>query len=80
MILMIKRKRMHSADDIPIDKFCKYSHLCTVPNSEYRSDKEAIKDLDRLGFLVHTNEIKINGCEHYGTYHEIYILTDIRGF
>ena len=74
------RQRMHSADDIPIDKFSKWSHLCTVPNSEYHSKEKAIKDLEGLNFKVHTNEIIIKGCEHYGTYHEIYILTDIRGF
>ena len=74
------RQRMHSADDIPIDKYSKYMHLCTVPNSEYDSKEKAISDLERLNFKVHTNEIIIKGCEHYGTYHEIYILTDIRGF
>ena len=77
---MIKRKRMHSADDIPIDKFCKYSHLCTVPNSEYRSIEHAKMDLRRLGFEVFAKEIIIEGCEHHGTYHEVYVQVDILGF
>ena len=75
---MIKRKRMHSADDIPIDKFCKWSHLCTVPNSEYRSVEHAKKDLKRLEFELLAKEIIIEGCEHYGTYHEVYIKMDVR--
>ena len=74
------RQRMHSADDIPIDKFSKWSHMCTVPNSEYHTKEKAIKELNKLGFELHTNEIIINGCEHHGTYHEIYIKTSIEGF
>ena len=74
------RQRMHSADDIPIDKFSKWSHLCTVPNSEYSTKEKAIKELNKLGFDVHTNEIIIKGCEHHGFYYEIYIKTSIEGF
>lgn len=74
------RPRMYSADDIPIDSLSKYMHLCTVPNSEYHTKEKAIKELNKLGFEVHTNEIIIKGCEHHGTYHEIYIKTSIGGF
>ena len=74
------RQRMHSADDIPIDSLSKWSHLCTVPNSEYDSKEKSIGDLERLNFKVHTNEIIIKGCEHHGTYHEIYIKTSPGGF
>jgi len=74
------RPRMYSAEDIPIDKFNKYSHLCTVPNSEYSNKERALSDLKRLNFKVHTKEIIIKGCEHHGTYHEIYIKTSIEGF
>ena len=74
------RQRMHSANDIPIDKYSKYMHMCTVPNYEYDSKEKAIEELNRLGFDLHINEIIIKGCEHHGTYHEIYILTDFRGF
>lgn len=74
------RPRCYSADDIHIDKLNKYSHLCTVPNSEYSTKEKALTDLNRLGFDVHTNEIIIKGCEHHGAYHEIYIKTNIEGF
>ena len=74
------RPRMYSAEDIPIDKFNKYMHLCTVPNSEYHSKDKAIKSLKRLGFDMATNEIIIKGCEHHGSYYEIYIKTSIEGF
>ena len=72
------RSRCYSADDIPIDKYSKYSHLCTVPNSEYRSIEHAKKVLRRLEFEVIAKEIIIEGCEHYGTYHEVYIKMDVR--
>ena len=55
-------------------------HLCTVPNSEYHSKDKAIKSLKRLGFDMATNEIIIKGCEHHGSYYEIYIKTSIEGF
>ena len=74
------RPRCFSADDIPIDLLSKYCHLCTVPNSEYSTKEKALTDLNRLGFEVHTKEIIIKGCEHYGTYHEIYIKTSPGGF
>ena len=74
------RQRMHSADDIPIDSLSKWSHLCTVPNSEYSTKDKAISDLKGLGFDMATNEIIIKGCEHHGSYYEIYIKTSIEGF
>lgn len=74
------RPRCYSADDVYIDQLNKYTHLCTVPNSEYYSKDKAIEELNKLGFELHTNEIIIKGCEHYGTYHEIYIKTSIEGF
>ena len=74
------RPRMYSADDIPIDSLSKWGHIYTVPNSEYHTKEKAIKELNKLGFEVHTNEIIIKGCEHHGTYHEIYIKTSIGGF
>tara|TARA_R110000824_G_scaffold340888_1_gene527354 strand:- start:773 stop:1006 length:234 start_codon:yes stop_codon:yes gene_type:complete len=74
------RPRGFSAEDIPIDALSKYAHMCTVPNSEYHSKDKAIKDLNKLGFEVHTNEIIIKDCEHHGSYYEIYIKTSIEGF
>ena len=78
-VLMV-RPRMYSADNIPIDKFNYYSHLCTVPNSEYSTKEKALTDLNRLGFKLHTKEIIIKGCKHHGFYYEIYIKTSIKGF
>jgi len=74
------RPRMYSADDIPIDSLSKWGHIYTVPNSEYHTKEKAIKSLKRLGFDMATNEIIIKGCEHHGTYHEIYIKISIEGF
>ena len=74
------RPRGFSADDIPIDKFNKYAHMCTVPNSEYSTKEKAIKSIKRLGFDMATNEIIIKGCEHHGLYYEIYIKTSPGGF
>ena len=75
---MIKRKRMHSADDIPIDKYTKWVHHRTVPDFEYNSVSDAKKNLRKLGFEVFAKEIIIEGCEHHGTYHEVYTKLDIR--
>ena len=73
------RPRMYSADDIINDfDLSKWQHYRTVPDFEYSSKEEAIKELNILGFEVLAKEIIIKGCEHHGTYFEIYIKSDPR--
>ena len=73
------RPRMYSADDIINDfDLSKWQHYRTVPDFEYSSKEEAIKDLNKLGFEVLAKEIIIKGCEHHGNYFEIYIKSDPR--
>ena len=73
------RPRMYSADDIINDfDLSKWQHYRTVPDFEYSSKEEAIKELNKLGFEVLAKVIIIKGCEHHGTYFEIYIKSDPR--
>ena len=73
------RPRGFSADNIIIDfDLSEWQHYRTVPDFEYSSKEKAIKELNKLGFEVLAKEIIIKGCEHHGTYHEIYIKSDPR--
>ena len=75
---MIVKKRRETSKDIVIDQYSKWVHHRTVPDFQYKNVTDAKKDLRNLDFEVLTKEILIEGCEHYGSYFEVYIKVDLK--
>tara|TARA_R100001594_G_scaffold73129_1_gene107710 strand:+ start:557 stop:781 length:225 start_codon:yes stop_codon:yes gene_type:complete len=69
---MIKRLRHEVGEDI-IKNNKRYTHTYTVPNMEYHSKEYAFKRLKALDIDFISKDVLIEGCEHYGSYTEIYI-------